>query len=159
MALAKGTNSYATVAEADAYFADRIDVAAWLAASPEQKAQALITASKWLDDMNWAGTAISESQSLAFPRMGQYFDPRLGTFITYDGVTVPNRVIQAVYELAYHMINNDGVLDDSGGVKSLTVGPISLNFIEAPAKIPPTVKRVIKPLLVNAGSSAWWRAN
>ena len=38
MALTKGANSYATVAEADVYFADRLDVAAWTAADETQKA-------------------------------------------------------------------------------------------------------------------------
>ena len=42
MALVKGINSYATVLEADTYFADRIDVAAWTGGSSDQKGQALV---------------------------------------------------------------------------------------------------------------------
>jgi hypothetical protein len=158
MALAKGTNSYATVEEADAYFADRIDVAAWTGASGDQKADALVTASQLLDDMQWAGTAVSEGQPLAFPRNGQYFDPRLGT-IVYFTTDVPSRLVKATFELAHHLLNNDGVLDDSGGAKSIKVGTISLDLIRAPSRIPGIVRSTVKPMLVNTGSSSWWRAN
>ena len=48
MALVKGVNSYATVAEADAYFLNRLDVAAWNDADETQKYQSLITATSFL---------------------------------------------------------------------------------------------------------------
>jgi hypothetical protein len=159
MALAKGTNSYATVEEADAYFADRIDVAAWASASAEDKAKALVTATQMLDGMNWSGTAVSEGQSLAFPRSTTYFEPRLGQWIILDGTTVPLRIIQSMYELAYHLVNNDGVLDESGGVKSLQVGAVRLENVQAAPRIPYGVRAKVAPLLVSGGASGWWRAN
>jgi hypothetical protein len=159
MALTKGTNSYATIVEADTYFSDRLDVAAWTASDNTLKAQALVTASQILDDLSWTGMAISETQPLAFPRTGYYFDPRIGTHITLDGNTVPTRVINATYELAYHILNNDGILDDTGQVKNLQVGSVNLGVIKAPSLVPMSVRRMIKPLLVNAGSNSWWRAN
>jgi hypothetical protein len=157
MALVKGTNSYVTVAEADSYFLDRLDVAAWTAADEPTKSQALVTATSMLDDLSWVGTAVSESQSLAFPRSGEYFDPRLGTVVSITGV--PLRVQKATYELAYHLLNNDGLQDDTGGVKNISVGPIRLDFIKPPSKIPSNVLRLVKPLQANAGSNSWWRAN
>jgi len=158
MALSKGINSYVTVAEAFSYFENRLDVAAWTDASDLTKSQALVTASAVLNDQNWIGTAISESQSLAFPRAGSYFDPRLGIDIALTN-EVPNRIITATYELAYHLLNNDGVLDDTGSVTDLQVGQISLTIKSTASTIPPTVKRVIAPLLVNGGTNMWWRAN
>lgn len=159
MALVKGVNSYATVEEADAYFADRLDVAAWTAASSTQKAQALVTATKMLDDIEWTGVAVSDSQTLAFPRSGTYFDPRLGMEISLSDVSVPSRIINATFELAYHLQNNDGLLDDTGLVKNISIGSISLNSVLAPSKIPGVVKTLIKPLQVNSGANLWWRAN
>jgi hypothetical protein len=159
MALVKGTSSYATVAEADAYFEDRLDVAAWVSASSTQKAQALITATKFLDEFEWTGIAVSESQALAFPRIGTYFDPRIGYEIDLDSTTTPTRIVTATYELAYHLINNDGLLDDTGSVKSLSIGSINLQVVLPANKIPGNVKRIIKPLLVNSGTNPWWRAN
>lgn len=158
MALSKGTNSYATVAEADSYFEDRLDVAAWSSASAEQKAQALTTATSFLDSMEWVGSVVSSSQALAFPRTGSYFDPRLGLAVTMTSV-IPDRIVKATYELAYHLLNNDGLFDDTGSVVNLQIASISLNKIQATNKIPVIAKRLIQPLLLNKGSRMWWRAN
>jgi len=158
MALSKGTNAYATVAEADAYFTDRIDADTWTAASATKKAQALITATQLLDTLNWTGVAVSESQPLAFPRSGEFFDPRLGTNIFIQDST-PNYVVRANYELALHLLNNTGVLDDTGSVDSVNLGTVSLTNILTPSKIPSSVRRIIKPLLVNSGSNPWFRSN
>ncbi len=158
MALVKGTNSYATVEEADAYFADRLDVAAWSAADLSQKAKALVTATRMLDELNWLGVAISDSQTLAFPRQGFYFEPRLGMEVELDE-TVPSRILYGLFELAYHLLNNDGLLDNTGAVKDLSIGNIRLSTIYNAPKIPSSVKRFIKPLQLNQGSSFWWRAN
>jgi hypothetical protein len=158
MALAKGTNSYVTAVEADAYFVDRLDVAAWTSADATQKDQSLVTATGILDSLIWTGVAISESQPLAFPRSGYYFDPRLGIQVTLSN-TVPDRIQKATKELAYHLLNNDGILDDNGTVTDLSVSSINLSTIRAPELVPATVKRLVKPLLANAGGSSWWRAN
>ena len=157
--LLKGTNSYVDVAEADAYFEDRLDVSAWTAATPELKAQALVTATRILDDISWVGTAISEDQSLAFPRNGKYFDPRAGSVIILDPTITPKRIVTSTIELAYHLLNNDGLLDNTGSVLDISVGPISLSRVMAPSTMPRMVKNLIKPLQVNGGSHLWWRAN
>jgi hypothetical protein len=157
MALIKGTNAYATVAEAEAYFSDRLDVTAWTSASEDRKSQALITATSMLDDLAWNGAATDSSQNLAFPRSGYYFDPRLG--ITVEMIDIPLRISNACLQLAYHLLNNDGLLDDTGSVINLDVGGIALSRIRNPSKIPSTVKRLIRPLLSNTIANAWWRAN
>jgi hypothetical protein len=156
MALTKGDNSYVTVAEADAYFNDRLDVAAWSEETDElQKARALITATSILDNLEWTGAAVSVDQSLAFPRSGCYFDPRAGAHLKMS--PVPKRIEVATFELAYHLLNNDGLLDDTGSVESLQVGPISLKSIESANKIPSSAKRQINPLLLNGGARTWYR--
>lgn len=159
MALSKGQNSYAEVTEADAYFADRLDAAAWTEASPELKAQALVTATRLLDDLRWTGSALEETQPLAFPRAGQYFDPRIGAFLTFQSDEVPQRVLSAIFELAHHLLENDGVLDSSGGVGSISVGTIRLDGVRKAPRVPAFVTSMVRPLLVNGGSNSWWRAN
>jgi hypothetical protein len=159
MALVKGTNSYVTVAEADAYFEDRLDIAAWSSASSVQKSQALVTATRMLDELEWTGVAVSESQPLAFPRSGAYYDPKLGMDVNFNESTPPTRIVQATYELAYHLLNNDGLLDDTGSVKNLTVGSISLELVIGANKMPNTIRKLIKPLQGSNGSNFWWRAN
>lgn len=159
MALVKGTNSYVTLAEANGYFGDRLDVAAWEQASDAVKSQALVTATMLLDNMsNWIGTAISESQVLAFPRKGEFFDTKLGITSSLPA-TVPDRILKATYELAYHLLNNDGLLDDTGTLSSLSVGPIAMEFRANPSKVPSNVLNIIKPLREKGGYNAWWRNN
>ncbi len=157
MALAKNVNSYVTVAEADAYFADRLDADAWTSAEATTKAKALVTATGQLDQMSWVGVAVSETQKLAFPRSGEYYDPKLGMRIALSGI--PDRLVVAVCELAMHLVANEGVLASESSVKSISVDVIKLDFIQPAAVIPDTVHRVIKPLLVSGGSRQWWRAN
>ena len=158
MAVVKGTNSYVTIEEADAYFTDRANSSVWSAADSIKKGQALVTATRLLDDQPWAGTAIIEEQSLAFPRSGEYFDPRLGTLLSMPEGT-PQRVITATYELAYHILINEDLLDNTGSVGSLNAGKISLNSIQKASVITAQVRNIIKPLLINSGSNSWWRAN
>ena len=159
MALVKNENSYATVAEADTYFADRLDVDAWTSASELQKAQAIVTATTVLDSMSWSGIAVSDTQPLAFPRSGTYFDPRLGFAVDLLSQSAHKRLLTALYELAYHLLNNDGLVDNTGDVKELLIEGVSLRGISNPALLPSMVKRTIKPMLVNAGANTWWRAN
>jgi hypothetical protein len=159
MALVKGTNSYVTVAEANSYFDTRIDVAAWSSANETERGKALVTATMVLDNLDWTGAAVSDTQTLAFPRVGSYFDPRLGIDVELKATDIPSRILTATYELAYHLLNNDGLLDDTGEVDNLKIGAINLDNIKTPSKIPNVVKRIIRPLLVNKGSNMWWRAN
>jgi hypothetical protein len=158
MALGKSVNSYATVAEADAYFVDRLDVAAWVNASSDEKAQALVTATSQLDLMEWVGIAVSVDQALAFPRVGSYYEPRVGMEVELTS-TVPTRIVKATYELAYHFLNNDGILDDTGSVVDLQIASISLTKVRNANSLPAVVKKLVAPLRLNGGSSAWWRAN
>jgi len=159
MALVKGTNSYATLAEAELYFLDRIDVSAWTAADDTRKSQALITATGMLDLLSWSGGAVSESQPLAFPRDSFYFDPRIGVSVS-SSITTPTRIINATFELAYHLINNEGLLDNTGLIKDLNVGGITLSTIRPASKMPLMVKRLIRPLLQQSNAmNSWWRAN
>jgi len=159
MAVTKDVNSYATVAEADLYFADRLDVAAWVDADDTLKGQALVTATRVFENLSWTGTAVSDTQSLAFPRAGWYFDPRLGRNVQLDPLTVPQRVTLALFECAYHLLNNDGLLDNTGSVDNISVGPITLTNVKSSSTLPSIVYQSIRPLLSKGGSSSWWRAN
>lgn len=158
MAILKGTNSYLSLDEANTYLSDRLDVAAWQTASDEAKCQALVTATRVLDSLDWTGYVIDEKQPLAFPRIGSYKDPKVG----YDvqlGAIVPKRITEATADLAYHLLNNDGLMDDTGGLRDLNVSSISLVGITTANLIPRDVSRKIQPLLLNNGSRSWWRNN
>jgi hypothetical protein len=159
MALTKGTNSYATVLEADSYFEDKLGGEDWIDLEDSVKSQALITATSLLDDKSWIGIIADSSQSLAWPRIGSFFDPKLGYVVALDSTEVPTRIITALYELALHLSANTDVLSSSSSVTDIEVGPIKLKQIQSISVTPTTVTRTVKPLLLNQGSRTWWRAN
>lgn len=169
MAIEKGVNSYVTLSEADSYFEDRLDAAGWVNAGSELQEQALVTATRMLDEMRWQGRVSDADQALAFPRVGAFQDDSRGLRLAFSSTytysaddeteTDLNRDIrlirQANYELAYHLLNNDGLLDSTGEITDIKVGPIALKEVKNPPKVPRTVRRVIKPMIRNSGKS-WW---
>ena len=155
----KGTNSYATVVEADAYFENRLDSSAWVDATADEKARSLVTATTLLDTLQWTGVLADATQSLSFPRVGTYFDKRQGQWVALSSVDVPAGVVMATFELAYHLLSNDDVQSSSDRVESVSVGSINLSRITKAPVIPSSVLRFINPLLVNGGARSWWRAN
>ncbi|QGH74599.1 head-tail adaptor Ad1 [Bacteriophage DSS3_VP1] len=168
MALTVGTNSYVTVAEADAYFGDRLNADSWTSASVAIKEQALVTATRFVDERSWIGQAVSSSQKLGWPRNGAtYLDPKLGVQISVPNDEVPERVKSAVFEQALHFINNGAVLGSSSNVyESITVGSISLTDANSKSKVSKTASSVISlvgPLVRfgsngSGGGNTWWRA-
>jgi hypothetical protein len=164
MALEKDVNSFVTLADAQAYFENRLDVDAWTSATESQKNQALITATDMMCEMPWTGYVDDENQKLAFPRTGSYFDPKLGREVLLNSTPALTRLYTATFELAYHLLNNDGLLDDSGLVDDLKIGNIQLSKISNPNKVPGIVKTKLKPMwergTTSTGASrSWWRAN
>jgi hypothetical protein len=157
MALVKGTNSYSDVAEADAYFADRLDSSKWLEANNSTKEKALVTATMLLDNLSWVGIAVSESQTLAFPRQGAYYDPKLGREVTLEGI--PQRVLRATHELALHLLNNPSILDSQTVIKDIAVGTIKLTHIQQASKMPFSIKQPLNCMIEGGGFRIWWKAN
>jgi len=162
MALVKDTNCYVDVAEADLYFANRIDVATWDEASPLVKAKALVTATNMIEDIAWTGTISDEDQALSFPREGDYYEPKLGYYTALPS-SYPNRISTGNIELAYHLINNEGVLDLTMVPENIKVEGIELEGIDSMDNLPSIVYNLFKPLRASAVSgvsgSMWWRAN
>lgn len=172
--LTVGTNSYLTVDEANAYFADRVDAAAWTSADVPLKEQALVTASRMLNELIWVGVASADTQKLAFPRIGEYLEPILGKVVQLDSAVVPDRIKAATCEQAYQLLNNDGLLDDTGTVSKLKVDVIELEGLDSSAAQAPrfssTAESYYYPLTADgcdslmrkysgSGNNTWWRAN
>ena len=156
MALVKGTNSWGSMEEAEAYFEDRLDAAAWDEAVVQERSKALITATTVLDSLSWSGRSIDVEQHTAFPRDICYFDPRLGRSVSIQGM--PKRALDAQFEMAYHLLNNDGLLDDTGGLTNLEVASIKLIDLTEAKLIPDIVSRLIAPLLKPSTPIPVWRA-
>lgn len=138
-------DSYASVADADAYHAARGN-AAWTG-TDAAKESALRRATDYLDRLNYAGTRASAAQALAWPR----YDVMLDEYdIAADAV--PARVVKAACELALRALSSD-LLPDQGGadVTRETVGPVSVEYAPSPSGGRPrygVVADLLRPLLV-----------
>jgi len=157
MPLIVGENSYGTLEQAETYFITRLDSEAWSVADDAMKNAAMVTAAQVLDEEDWGGVAVSGTQLMAHPRKGSYLDPRLGFCVDFDGY--PARLLKAQFETAYHFLNNDGLLDETGKVESLKISSVELLDIRKAATLPNIAYTLIRPMLVNHGSRIWWRAN
>jgi hypothetical protein len=166
MALVLFTNSY--LASADDYLADNPD---WESATAEQQEQALVDATSILDQNEWIGTAVSPSQSLAWPRKKfTFFDPVLGLHVENEEDSLPIRLEKATAALALHLIRFPSAIKKYDiTYDSITVGPISLSNTDAGSSsspnvplVPMEVTKLIAPLVFSQGYAApgsWWRAN
>ncbi len=157
MAIITEENCYVTLDDATAYFDTRVNSSNWFDLSVKDQERALITATRIINSLNFVGSVVSQDQPLAFPRTGEYFDASKGMIIEFTDI-VPERVLNAVYELAIHLVVNNEILEETGSVEELRVGSIMIKNIRNPAKTNDTVKNLLKPLLNNA-SGMWWRAN
>ena len=169
MTINVGTNSYVTLAEADAYFGERLNVVNWTDATDDIKERALIMATRFIDSKwEWVGTAVSSSQDLGWPRTGvTYYDETLGSVITIPDDETPLKVKIAVYEQALHLLNNEDVLSGTGRVfENISIGPISLTDRNSTSKVSKTASMIInllKPLAyansrVSSMAGSLWRA-
>lgn len=160
MALTKGINVYVddALAAADAYFLQHVSADKWGAFADNEKSNFLVTGTAILDSKAYTGVAANPDQLLAFPRTGEYFDVRLGSVVTLDGITYPTRIVHASFEMALHLGYNPDLLIESGSVQSLDIKGIALTDIRAPELLPGVVRRLIQPLL-ETSQQVVWRAN
>lgn len=83
--------NYGSLADADAYFAERLNTAVWSNTVPDTKAVALTHATSLIDRLNFVGSKASAGQALQFPR---------GT-----DTTVPKSIEYATYEIAFALLS------------------------------------------------------
>jgi len=168
MALTVGTNSFISVADADIYFSNRLDSTKWDDADTATKEQALIQATTILNPNNWIGYVEDTTQELAFPRIGEYYEPVYGQYIPM--IDIPKRVRNATCENALHQITHEGVLNSGSGseLDKIVVGSITLEgklggSTGDVSDTPEYADDLILPLIDNSSnpqaSNIWWRAN
>jgi len=124
-----GANSYATVAEADAYNAARPFGTAWAALTPEAKEGALQFSTILLDaSFIWTGEPTNLSgQTLCWPRMGMF--TRNG--LPIDSMVIPIELKYAQAEYARQSVAADLTADNEAakqGLASVGAGSVSVSF-------------------------------
>jgi hypothetical protein len=162
-----GTNSYISVADATAYFAERLWSTAWFEATAEQQAQALIMATKVLDRQLYKGKLKDSSQVLKFPRCYKRY-PLAGEWdyvgnlaeSIYDRdwyceVSVHKNVKKACCEEALAMLergNSQRLKLRQEGVTSITIGSLRESYGVMPGKgfLSLEAKELLKSYLAGA---------
>ncbi len=124
--LVKLVNSYVTVEEADSYFDSTLQNKSeeWNKYDTSTKARALITATRQIDRLPFAGRKLDINQFLEFPRTTT-------TNIAFtDGI--PNEIIYATCEQALFLLKGGSKRQElqQQGVKSYSLGDLSETFTE-----------------------------
>ena len=139
-------NSYASVAQADNYFASRPRSSSWTPLTDDQKGQYLIHATRLLDaSVIWSGEKVDDDQALQWPR---HLDASLES-------EFPPNIPVALLELAYALIGKDLTKEPAiAGYERVKVGPIE---VEAdPGSRPASIPRFVRDLIAPYGTA---RAN
>lgn len=165
---ASNANSYATLAEANTYFDERLPLATPWVASGDTSIRALIMATRVLDMMarpykqyyppmggqagyyrtrrEWTGAPATTTQRLAWPRTGMY--DHNGNAIASNVIPMDLKYAQA--ELAGQLIMADRTLDNDvivQGIRSVSVGSVSVSFRDMidKAVLPDAVLNLMPP--------------
>lgn len=149
MALGVGTNSYLNAIAADAYFADRLNSSVWVASTT--KDQALIQATKMIDNLKFKGYKAVPTQALMFPRIPseQLYGYQMTHYDEYGmySVTTPQRVLDATCELAIWLLQDDYTApNDLEQFDNVKLGGLEVKTsTSTEKKLPPMVIELLKP--------------
>ena len=143
---------YADVDEADEYLAADFSATAWRAeADPDQKARALVSATRTLDRFNWPGDKYDADQALDWPRTGTGLDG-------VEDDVVPQEIVDASIVLA--KLIHAGTFttassSSASNIKRQQAGSVSIEYfnpllITDPTKLPSEVWDLISWLLAGA---------
>lgn len=118
-------NSYASLAEADAYHEARGFNDEWTSAQVETKNAALAWATRLMERLDFGGYVSSTTQALRWPRM-VVFTP---DGIEFSRTEVPQFVKDAQAELALYLLREDRTEDQgSVGISEVAVGSVDVKF-------------------------------
>ena len=142
-------NAYANVADGDAYHAGHLYASAWTAATADQKAVALVMASRLIDaEYQFGGTRSVATQSLQWPRE-DCPDPDAGDMVAET--MVPKVVVAAACELARELIIADRTAAPAGeGLKYYNNAGVQTGYDKADTR--PIIPAVVQALLAKYGA-------
>ena len=142
-------NAYANVADGDAYHAGHLYASAWTGASADQKAVALVMASRLIDaEYQFGGTRSVATQSLQWPRE-DCPDPDADDMVAET--IVPKAVVEAACELARELIIVDRTAAPAGeGLKYYNNAGVQTGYDKTDTR--PIIPAVVQALLAKYGA-------
>lgn len=155
IATAKGStsDSWGTLAEADAYHANRLFNPEWGSASDATKETALKWACTLLNLLSWLGVRTEATQSQAQPRYG--LKDRDGFYISSD--TIHQEMKNASFEYAWILIKGDTTKEsETTGISKIKVAVVEIQIDKSDQKkkVPNNVLDFIRPWLKNVNTSS-----
>ena len=108
------SNSYVTLAEANSYFETTPESSTWDNKTDDQKNRALISATRWIDSLNFYGDRCDTSQALSWPRNNYHVD-RVELLCS----EIPAEIKYATYELARALANDTDAVTGNTGTEGL----------------------------------------
>ena len=154
-------NSYADVADGNAYHDGHLYATAWTAATDAQKAVALVMASRLIDaEFQFNGTRTTAGQSLQWPRAAcpepdnvhvpiSVLLPIPYDYVEYD--KVPKAVVQATCEMARELLIADRTTAPAGeGLKYQNVGGTQTGYDKTDRR--PVLSQVAQVMLAKYGA-------
>lgn len=154
-----GTNSYISVADANAYFNECLYSDLWTAASDDDKEKALIMATKRIDRLAFKGRKAYANQALKFPRAFyspekindlDFYNKEYEWFVEKD---ISQAVKDAVCEEALALLKGlpKRLELQAQGVKSFTMDKLSETYTGERIKIlSPDARELLRPYMVGS---------
>lgn len=137
------SNSYLTVAAADAIAATMLSTLKWGTATTDDKGKALIAATRQLDQLEWVGTKATTTQALLWPREEAACGEK-----SYAADVLPEEIKYATFDLADALLNDTTLLKPANAglaelipgipnadLKSARVDVLSVDFRDGGAPI------------------------
>ena len=154
-------NAYASVADGDAYHDGHLYATAWTGASADQKAVALVMATRLIDaEYQFNGTRTTANQALQWPRAmcpepdNVHVPISVLLPIPYDYVEydkVPKAVVQATCEMARELLIADRTAAPRGeGLKYENIGTTQTGYDKSDTR--PVISRVAQAMLCKYGA-------
>ena len=163
-------NSYADVADGDAYADNSLNAKSWQDAQANDKARALIMATRAVDNLfQWNGSKTTEAQALQWPR-AYVEDPdasrqtpglTFGAFNNYlDEAKVPSLIVQGTCHLAMELLKTDRFEEPSQkGIKSIDIDDALKIEFDGNSEQPAVVTDYVERMLGKYGTSVEGGAN
>lgn len=145
--------SYASVTQADDYLGAAIYAEGWQDETDvDVKGRALVTATRWIDSIAWAGTPVDPAQLNAWPRSG---------IEGVDEYGIPLSIINATIELANMLYDNPELQAELSDVtaKRLKAGSVEIEYfrgvsVQTLTPFPKSIMNMVRPLLGSQGNAA-----
>lgn len=159
-------NSYVTLADANTYFADRLNSTAngdWtndsagVARTDAVKSAALITATLRIDEEMFLGEKSTTTQALKWPRTDVYDEDG----IQFTTTTIPARVKQATYIAALELLKADYLAENYlQNYSFLSTGTMQFKQFtqQSAGRLPADAMRLLRFVMVSAGGGRLIRA-